>query len=41
MNWDWTLKVWGPKSLELLKGKAFTLDVFGVVMNNPAKAGKF
>jgi hypothetical protein len=36
LAWDWTLEVWGPRTVSIENGKEFSLFIQGVIMNNPS-----
>ncbi len=39
MEWDWTLRIWGPRYSGVVKGQEFRIKITGVVMNTPTLKG--
>ncbi len=35
VSWDWGLKIWGPKNTIVTNTEEYTIQVNGVVMNDP------
>jgi hypothetical protein len=38
VQWDWSLKIWGPRQTFVKNTDTFSIVVNGVIMNNPASA---
>jgi hypothetical protein len=38
VQWDWSLKIWGPRKTAVKTLEDYSIVVHGVVMNNPAAA---